>query len=90
MHNDVKPDNILFDSHGAVKLSDFGCAKQMEDALTPLWSRMGGGCHLNRDTAAAIRSAGFDIESLDRFRYAPLRFSPAQAHILGVARTPGA
>ena len=62
----------------------------LEDALTPLWSRLGGGCHLNRDTAAAIRSAGFDIESLDRFRYAPLRFSPAQAHILGVARTPGA
>ena len=61
----------------------------LEDALTPLWSRLGGGCHLNRDTAAAIRSSGFDIELLHRFHYAPLRFSPAQAHILGVARRPG-
>ncbi|KUI37545.1 class I SAM-dependent methyltransferase [Mycobacterium sp. GA-2829] len=58
----------------------------LEDALTPLWSRVGGGCHLNRDTAAAIRAAGFDIESLERFHYAPLRFFPSQAHILGIAR----
>ncbi|WP_237159446.1 class I SAM-dependent methyltransferase [Mycolicibacterium rhodesiae] len=58
----------------------------LEDAVTPLWSRVGGGCHLNRDTAAAIRAAGFDIEALDRFHYAPLRFFPSQAHILGIAR----
>jgi ubiquinone/menaquinone biosynthesis C-methylase UbiE len=58
----------------------------MEDAITPLWSRVGGGCHLNRDTAAAIRAAGFDVASLDRFHYAPLRFFPRHAHILGVAR----
>jgi ubiquinone/menaquinone biosynthesis C-methylase UbiE len=60
----------------------------VQDALTPVWSRAGGGCHLNRDTAAAIRAAGFDIEELDRFYYAPLRFVPAHAHILGRARTP--
>jgi len=58
----------------------------LEYAVTPLWSRIGGGCHLNRDTAAALRAAGFRIETLDRFSYAPLRFFPAQAHILGIAR----
>ena len=58
----------------------------IEDAITPLWSRMGGGCHPNRDTASAIRAAGFDIQTIDRFNYAPLRFVPAHAHILGVAR----
>src|SRR5262249_9440351 len=25
----------------------------LQDAITPLWSRAGGGCHPNRDTAAA-------------------------------------
>jgi hypothetical protein len=27
--------------------------------------------------------AGFDIGDLDRFSYAPLRFYPSHAHILG-------
>lgn len=57
----------------------------LEDAITPLWSRAGGGCHPNRDTAAAIREAGFDIEQLDRIFYAPLRFFPKHGHILGRA-----
>ncbi|MGW5051419.1 class I SAM-dependent methyltransferase [Actinokineospora sp. NPDC004072] len=60
----------------------------LQDAITPLWSRAGGGCHPNRDTAAAIRAAGFEIERLDRFSYAPLRFVPPHAHILGRARVP--
>jgi ubiquinone/menaquinone biosynthesis C-methylase UbiE len=58
----------------------------LEDAITPLWSRVGGGCHPNRDTAAAIRAAGFDIADLDRFSYAPLRFYPSHAHVLGRAQ----
>ncbi len=59
-----------------------------QDAITPLWSRAGGGCHPNRDTAAAIRAAGFHVEQLDRFCYAPLRFVPPHTHILGRARAP--
>ena len=58
----------------------------LENAITPLLSRVGGGCHPNRDTAAAIRAAGFDIETLDQFSYAPLRFFPGHTHILGRAR----
>jgi ubiquinone/menaquinone biosynthesis C-methylase UbiE len=58
----------------------------LEDMITPLWSRVGGGCHPNRDTTMAIESAGFSIEEIDRFYYAPLRFFPPHAHILGRAR----
>lgn len=56
-----------------------------QDVITPLWSLFGGGCHLNRDTAAAVESAGFAIDELDRFSYAPLRFAPRRPHILGRA-----
>jgi ubiquinone/menaquinone biosynthesis C-methylase UbiE len=58
----------------------------LEDMITPFWSRMGGGCQPNRDTTSAIEAAGFSIEEIDRFYYAPLRFFPSQAHILGRAR----
>lgn len=62
-----------------------------QTGITPLWSLAGGGCRLNRDTAAAIRTAGFIITEIDRFHYAPLRFVPKHAHILGRAtsRTEG-
>lgn len=58
----------------------------LEDVVTPLWSRAGGGCHLNRDAAAAIRRAGFAIEEIERFAYRPVRLAPPQAHVLGRAR----
>jgi ubiquinone/menaquinone biosynthesis C-methylase UbiE len=60
-----------------------------QDVITPVWSAIGGGCHLNRDSRAAIEAAGFEIDDLDRFTYAPLKFVPPHAHILGRARKPG-
>jgi ubiquinone/menaquinone biosynthesis C-methylase UbiE len=60
----------------------------LQDAITPLWSLIGGGCHPNRDTSHAIRAAGFNIDWIDRFHYAPLRYIPKHAHILGSAHTP--
>jgi ubiquinone/menaquinone biosynthesis C-methylase UbiE len=61
-----------------------------QDMITPLWSVIGGGCHLNRDSRAAIDAAGFEIDEVDRFAYRPLKFVPAHAHILGRAHNPGA
>ncbi|MDJ0336052.1 methyltransferase domain-containing protein [Salinibacterium sp. G-O1] len=58
----------------------------MQDALTPAWSALAGGCHPNRDTLAAITSAGFEIESVDRFGFSPHPAAPAFAHISGTAR----
>ena len=60
-----------------------------QDAITPLWAAIGGGCHLNRDSRAAIDAAGFEIDDFDRFGYRPLKFVPAHAHILGRAHKPG-
>ena len=34
-------------------------AAALQDKLTPLWKRIGGGCHLNRDSVGMIREAGF-------------------------------
>jgi SAM-dependent methyltransferase len=57
--------------------------------ISPVWAAGGGGCHLDRDAAAAIRGAGYEIETIDRFSYRPLKYVPAHAHILGRARKPG-
>jgi len=62
----------------------------VQDVITPLWSAIGGGCHLNRDSRVAIQAAGFEIDEVDRFAYRPLKFIPAHAHILGRAHKPGA
>ena len=36
-----------------------------QDRLTPMWKRLGGGCHLNRAIKDLIENAGFRIERLD-------------------------
>ena len=57
--------------------------------VQPVWSRLGGGCHLARSTEQAIRDAGFEIERCDRFEFAPSFLQKlAGPHILGVARRP--
>lgn len=35
-----------------------------QDQLTPLWKRIGGGCHLNRKIDALLLEAGFAIDEL--------------------------
>jgi ubiquinone/menaquinone biosynthesis C-methylase UbiE len=57
-----------------------------------VWPLLVGGCHTGRDTAAAIRGAGFRIESIERFRFPESRVPlPTAPHIRGTAlRTDGA
>jgi ubiquinone/menaquinone biosynthesis C-methylase UbiE len=53
------------------------------------WSRFAGGCHTSRDTLAAIRAAGFEVEQYDRMLFKPYWFAFATApHLVGVARRP--
>ncbi len=58
-------------------------------AVQPVWSRLGGGCHLARDTEGAIRDAGFEVERCEHFTFAPGFLQKLGGpHILGVARRP--
>ena len=52
------------------------------------WPHVAGGCHLSRDTEAAIEQAGFEIQASRRFGFSPGPPIPAIPHILGVARRP--
>lgn len=44
----------------------------VQDAVTPVWSRLGGGCHPNRDTAGAMARAGFQMSELRNVKIGPL------------------
>lgn len=37
-----------------------------QDLVTPLWKEIAGGCHLNRDTGAAVERAGFRVRAVHR------------------------
>jgi ubiquinone/menaquinone biosynthesis C-methylase UbiE len=63
---------------------------RIENLADHVWPHIAGGCHPNRATGAAIESAGFTIESCDRFGFTPGFPVPKIAHILGVARRPAA
>jgi ubiquinone/menaquinone biosynthesis C-methylase UbiE len=55
----MKPEGrLIFLEHG--RAPDAGVAA-WQDRLTPIWSRVGGGCRLNRPIDRLIRDAGFEI-----------------------------
>jgi ubiquinone/menaquinone biosynthesis C-methylase UbiE len=53
---------FLFAEHG---LAPDTRVQQWQHRLTPVWKRIAGGCHLDRDIRALIEGAGFTIERLD-------------------------
>lgn len=63
-------------------------ARLMRFADATFWPHVSGGCHMSRDTQAAIAEAGFEIEQLERFPFTPGRPVPPLPHILGRARVP--
>ena len=83
VHRVLRPGGELrFYEHVRSKLGVIGFA---EDVATPLWSRLAGGCHLNRDPVEEIANSGFVITEVDRFGFSPQRGLPATAHVLGRA-----
>jgi ubiquinone/menaquinone biosynthesis C-methylase UbiE len=66
MRRVLRPDGaLLFVEHG--RAPEAGVA-QWQDRLDPLWSRLAGGCHLNRKMDDLIRGSGFRIEALENAR----------------------
>ncbi len=62
-----------------------GAMARWQDRIEPLWGRLLGGCHPNRDTVAAIEKAGFEIERFEAF-YPPAPLSGLTPHVQGSAR----
>ncbi len=56
---------LLFVEHG--RAPEQGVAR-WQDRLDPLWSRLAGGCHLNRKMDDLVTHAGFRIETLRHAR----------------------
>ena len=63
MHRVLKPaGRILFVEHGRAPDPN---VVWWQDRLTPIWKRLGGGCHLNRAIGSLIEGAGFQFERLE-------------------------
>jgi ubiquinone/menaquinone biosynthesis C-methylase UbiE len=53
---------LLFVEHG---LAPENSVQRWQHRLTPIWKKLGGGCHLNRPIRALIEGAGFGIAHLE-------------------------
>lgn len=73
---------LLFCEHGR---SNRASTAKWQDRLTPVWKRLSGGCHLNRNVAMIIEGAGFEVLSLDNFKL-PYIPETVSFHYLGAAR----
>jgi SAM-dependent methyltransferase len=65
--------------------------RRMQDVLdaTGAWAAIGGGCHVARDTGAAIRAAGFTVDRERAQTLGPPLIVPVRRHLLGTARLVG-
>jgi ubiquinone/menaquinone biosynthesis C-methylase UbiE len=53
---------LLFAEHG---LAPDESVRRWQDRLTPVWRRIGGGCHLNRPIRSMIEGAGFHVDRIE-------------------------
>jgi len=89
IHRVLRPGGQLrFLEHVRADSAGWRRAQHMLDMT--LWPALCGGNHPGRDTAAAVRAAGFTIERLDRFRFPDMRLTlPTSQHVSAIAsRTP--
>jgi ubiquinone/menaquinone biosynthesis C-methylase UbiE len=63
MRRVLKPGGqLLFVEHGLAPEEN---VRKWQDRLTPIWKRIGGGCHLNRPIQSLIETAGFRITQIE-------------------------
>jgi ubiquinone/menaquinone biosynthesis C-methylase UbiE len=83
LHRVIKPGGELrFYEHVIANRRGSRRVQRFLDAT--LYPHVAGGCHLTRDTRAAIEGAGFMVQRSRRFPFPPGRFG--LPHILGSAR----
>jgi ubiquinone/menaquinone biosynthesis C-methylase UbiE len=84
MRRVLKPGGELrFYEHVVAHKSLSAGLQRVADAT--IWPRVAGGCHLARDTGAAIEEAGFAIRRSERFPFSASAALPSIPHILGIA-----
>jgi SAM-dependent methyltransferase len=70
-------------------LAEDATRAQRQRRLDPVWTRLVGGCHLDRDTVAAIEQAGFELAACRRFDFVSSFLTrPAAPHVVGRAVKP--
>jgi ubiquinone/menaquinone biosynthesis C-methylase UbiE len=71
---------LVFCEHG---LAPDANVRKWQQRITPLWQRIGGGCHLDRDIPALLEQGGFRITAMETM-YLP-GWRPATFNFWGVA-----
>jgi len=62
MRRVLRPDGrLLYCEHG---LAPDASVRKWQQRLTPTWTKIAGGCHLDRDIPALLREAGFRLPDL--------------------------
>lgn len=72
---------LVFCEHG---LAPDANVRKWQDRMTPVWKRLAGGCHLNRDIPALVEQGGFRIVSMETM-YLP-GWRPASFNYWGMAQ----
>ena len=79
----LKPEGrLIFCEHG---LAPAPKVAKWQSRIDPIWGKIAGGCHLNRNIPELITSAGFEIENMEQM-YLPSTPSFAGYNFWGSAR----
>ena len=82
MRRVLKPDGrLVFCEHGRAPDAS---VRRWQARLTPLWSKLAGNCHLDRNVPDLLREGGFDVENIETMYLPGPR--PLTFNYWGVAR----